>query len=485
VTTLCTVRFETLGCRLNQLETEGAAKAFFDAGFTPLFNAPAATPAPDDAGAVLCVVNTCSVTGKAEQKARRSIRRLLETNPNAAMLVTGCYAELDAAFLSALDSRIAVLSGKQKQILADIPAKYRAFLQNTECEAAPGDGQGKHRAAFLSALIHANANASETGQPTLAQKPFRLSTDTFFAHSRPLVKIQEGCDNFCSYCAIRLARGKSVSLDALSVIAQIRTLETQGQQEVVLTGVNLCQYAGEYQGGSVDFTALLELILENTSAIALRISSLRPDYIDGRFCSAIRDARVRPHFHLSVQSGSNTVLAAMNRPYTAAQTAEAAARLREAKRNPFIACDIIAGFPGETDRNFEDTLELCRRCDFAWIHAFPFSPRPGTPAFSMKKHVQSSVTQERVSVLTELAIARKITYINSFTGQSLPAIIERPRENKPANQPLRGVTENFIHVELAAGQEQRAHKTTVRIIKPLEEHIRQGDEIEAAAVFPE
>jgi threonylcarbamoyladenosine tRNA methylthiotransferase MtaB len=259
------------------------------------------------------------------------------------------------------------------------------------------------------------------------------------------------------------------------VVSQIQALEAKGMREVVLTGVNLCQYTGEYHGGHIDFAALLELILEQTASIALRVSSLHPNHIDERFCGIIQNSRVCPHFHLSVQSGSDAVLVAMKRPYTASETLDAGLRLRSAKKNPFIACDIIAGFPGESDANFEETLELCRKSNFAWIHVFPFSPRPGTAAFNMKNAVKSSVIRERVQILQSLAVANKIAYIKSFEGQILPVITEHVRDNGK----IHGVTENFIHVEVSRPAE------TCRIVKTLETRIQNGDEIEALAEFVE
>jgi threonylcarbamoyladenosine tRNA methylthiotransferase MtaB len=468
------VYFETLGCRLNQIESEGAAASFARAGFLPFFG-----HAPDSAETVLCVVNTCAVTGKAEQKARRLLRLLLETHPASAALVTGCYAQLAGELLAGFGRRVAVLPGKQKSLLADIPFRLMAFLRES------GTGNGGDTAAFLTGLI---ASASVPEEST-AHDPFRLTTDTFFAHSRSLVKIQDGCDNACSYCAIRLARGKSVSLDAEQVIGRIRALEGQGQREVVLTGVNLCQYAGKYRGRTIDLTSLLGLILGETSAIALRISSLYPGQIDRRLCAVIRSQRVRPHFHLSVQSGSGAILRAMNRRQDAAGILEAVSLLRAAKENPFIACDIIAGFPGETDGDFEETLALCRACGFAWIHAFPFSARPGTPAFYLPGAVRPALIRERAHRLADLAAAGKIAYINSFAGKSLSAIIEHPGGRAGASGQLRGVTENFIHVELPAEQGRTAEafgpgrEARVRILSPLEERIRGGDETEALAEF--
>ena len=254
---------------------------------------------------------------------------------------------------------------------------------------------------------------------------FALSTDVFFNHSRSSIKIQDGCGNSCSFCRIHIARGKPVSLAASEVLDRAKKLEDAGQKEVVLTGVNLCQYRSEFSGKTGDFADLLEYLNQNTSNINFRISSLYPQRIDQRFLDVLKDARVRPHFHLSVQSGSDKILDAMNRPYTHDSVLKAVENLRSVFENPFIACDIIAGFPGETDEDFEKTMELCSECNFSWIHAFPFSARPGTPAYSMKNQVPQNIARKRMERLTELADIQKSSYVQSFVGKTVKAIMEK------------------------------------------------------------
>ena len=258
-------------------------------------------------------------------------------------------------------------------------------------------------------------------------------------------------------------------------------------QAIVFTTVNIAQYRGLWHGGTADFAELLQLLLDRTERIAFRMSSLYPQIVDERLCRVVADPRVRPHFHLSVQSGSDSVLSAMNRPYTAGQVLEAVDRLRQVKENPFLACDIIAGFPGETDTDFEQTMRLCRTCGFGWIHAFPFSPRPGTPAYTMKPSVPQSVAGTRVNRLEELAFSNKIAYIDSFTGRILDAVTEVVRS--PRHLPERGarmhaVTDNFIHCELPVPEAVRipaGSSVRVRLTGTLAEKIRAGAEWEATA----
>ncbi|MCI1208635.1 MAG: tRNA (N(6)-L-threonylcarbamoyladenosine(37)-C(2))-methylthiotransferase MtaB [Treponema sp.] len=471
------VHFETLGCRLNQIESESAAHSFSEAGF-PVDMTPVSASSPVVEQTLLCIVNTCTVTGKAEQKARRTLRLLLRKYPRAAVVATGCYAQMDGACLTALDTRIVVVPGQRKDLLADIPAFLQSFT-----------GELQQLPAALKNFIRTKI---VPGEKLTALHAFRLSTAVFFAHSRASLKIQDGCDNACTYCRIHLARGKSVSLDVRSVLDRVQELERAGQREVVITTVNIAQYRGAYNGTYLDFAGLLALLLNTTRTIAIRLSSLYPEIVDDRLCHLIENPRVRPSFHLSVQSGSDSILAAMNRPYRSEAVRSAVANLRRVKKDPFIACDIIAGFPGETDDDFQATMDLCRECAFTWIHAFPFSPRPDTPAFTMKPRVPQLLAAQRVACLTDFARSSKIAYITSYTGVELEAVAEGTHNPKILSDTASGtlvhaVTENFLHVQFKVcrgGEVPHPGQTVrVRIETALPQNIRRGDEIEAAAVL--
>ncbi len=466
------VRFETLGCKLNQIETESLAHAFVEAGFRvsgaetaasaetvkPDEGALAGVSPADDASRAsgtapafrpveqpsLCVVNTCTVTGKAEQKARRLIRNLLSSHPNAPVLVTGCYAEVESAAIAAISPRVCVFPGSRKGELANLPAWISHFhLLHPEARylAAVESFCDMHRSS--------PANASET--------TFRLATDDFLFHSRASIKIQDGCNNHCTYCRIRLARGKAVSLPAEDVIAQIRRIEDAGWSEVVLTGVNLSQYRADG-----DFADLLRRILAETRSVALRISSLYPERVDEAMLEPLSDPRVRPHFHLSVQSGSERVLKAMRRPYTAETVYRAVERLRSVKNDPFLACDIITGFPGETDEDFEDTYRMCRDLAFAGIHAFPFSARPGTEAWSMKPKVPERVAGERVARLSKLAESAHEAYEAGWLDKPLRAIVERGLDGGWE----KALTENYLAVRIPATGAKPGTEVMVALTAP-------------------
>ena len=486
-----TIHFETLGCKLNQIETESIARFCADAGFGVTMAHSTASQA--ETAPVLSIINTCTVTAKAEQKARRIIRMLLAKFPFSAVLVTGCYAQVEKAQIEQVDSRIAVVPGTAKDMLADFPQFFMDWLKTAgepkTAEAAAALAENLRAWALKHTPIKQTENRLKPNSKDVKAiesiNKFRLATDSFLHHSRGSIKIQDGCSNRCAYCRICLARGESVSLEPQEVLKRVRDIEAGGQTEVVLTGVNLTLYRGilhtENGERKMDFADLLEYLLENTSTISFRISSLYPERVDDALCKVIAHERVRPHFHLSVQSGSNAILKAMHRPYTAETVVAAVENLRKAKDNPFIACDIIAGFPGETDEDFEQTKELCRKCRFTYVHAFPFSPRPGTEAYTMKNQIPQRIAGERVKWLSELACKSKTEYAKSFEGKTLKAVVEKRETNIG-----KAVTENFLHIYIEENKQilkELAGKEVSVLIKQALDISGKDEETEATAVL--
>lgn len=426
----------------------------------------------------LCILNTCTVTQKSEQKARRIIRLLLKKYPFAVILVTGCYAQTNPMQILQIDSRIAVIGGQIKSRIAKLPDFFVDLFKKNEFEA-------KQTAEF----INQTYSKQEESKYPVAEDAFKLSTTSFLAHSRAAIKIQDGCNNNCSYCAIHIARGKSVSLEASEVIKRVQKLEDEGHEEVVLTSINIGQYKSEYNNSSVNFARLLQLLLENTSKINFRISSLYPEVVTEEFCQIIKSERIRPHFHLSVQSGSDKILREMNRVYKSEQVKKACDLLRIAKEKPFIACDIITGFPGETDDDFDQTIKLCEYCNFSWIHAFPFSERPGTPAATMKNKVPQSISGKRAEELNKIAINSKINFIDYWKNKKLTAILETSKntftiQNQKKIYTYHAVTENFIHCQIQTEKELselERKSINIKITTSLPEKIQKGGEIEASA----
>lgn len=497
------IRIETLGCRLNQIESESIARFFLDKDFSVRMDSVTASEEADSE-TLLCIVNTCAVTLKAEQKARRIIRLLLKKHPRALIIVTGCYAQLSSSEIEKLDGRIVVVGGQIKSRLSELPELLKAYADGDETESSDDtETAGNAETACSKIEVLKNAvislvKAKPVEKKDIAEDSFKLSTSSFIAHSRASLKIQDGCNNNCSFCAIHLARGKSVSIDVQTAIDRVVELERAGHSEVVLTSVNIAQYRGKYGDSYCNFTQLLKLLLENTKTISFRISSIYPEIIDDDFCDVICDKRVRPSFHISVQSGSDRILELMNRHYKACEVLQAVEKLKRAKPSAFISCDIITGFPAETDEDFEQTFDLCRKCNFTWIHAFPFSERPGTAACGIKPKVPQAVSGNRAKQITGLAIKNKIKYIESFVGKELELVLEPPEQktnaleqnqSEPAGK-YHGMTENFIHCELEQSDElegddkpasENAKTVKVVITEVLKDRITKGGDIEARA----
>jgi threonylcarbamoyladenosine tRNA methylthiotransferase MtaB len=366
------------------------------------------------------------------------------------VVATGCYAQLDPSALEAVAEtlgaalgenldrkRLFVVSGDDKAALLDLPR----YLAETVCASTT-----------LRDALESWARG-ETSTPSAADglSRFRFDAADFSFHSRASLKIQDGCDNSCAYCRVRLARGRSVSLSSSVILSRLRELEEKGYAEAVLTGINVSGYLDAENG--LRLPALIRFLLAGTGRICLRISSTEPDGVDEDFADAVRSARVRPHFHLSVQSGSDSVLSRMRRHYQAESVIRAAALLRAAKDDPFLACDLIAGFPGEGEAEFRETLELCGRIGFAWIHAFPFSPRPGTEAMEMLPRVPERLAAERVEALLALARNGHDAYAARWAGREILAIAEAGKASG-ADAAFPALSENYLrlNVRLPAGE---------------------------------
>ena len=464
---------------MNQIESESVARLFLDKGFSVGMEG-VTSSSPEDDETLICIINTCTVTQKAEQKARRLIRLILKKYPNCTLVATGCYAQLSSAEIENMDKRICVIGGQMKSRLAGVPD----LLTQKKNE-------GSWNSVNFALEIKNKISSIPQQKKDFPEDSFKLASSAFLSHSRPSLKIQDGCNSNCAYCAIHIARGHSVSLDVQTAIERVQEFEKQGHGEVVLTTVNIGQYKGVYKDGFCNFTELLALLLANTSKIHFRISSLYPDIVDEQFCRVISDERVQPHFHISVQSGSNNILKLMNRPYGAEKVKNACKMLKEAKKAPFLACDIITGFPGETAEDFEETMRLCRECDFAWVHAFPYSERPGTVAAVMKNKVPQSVSGERAKQIGEWAIAQKIKYAEQFVNTEHYAVLEtvkRPMalaaKSVAGRYLYHAVTDNFLHCEIISENMLEANQTVkIKITKVLEDRIKKGGDIEVSAKF--
>ncbi|MDR1389584.1 MAG: MiaB/RimO family radical SAM methylthiotransferase [Treponema sp.] len=419
-----TAAFFTLGCKLNQIETEAITGSFTQSGFLLV---PWGKPAD------IAVLNTCTVTSHAEQKARRQIR--LALSRCRFVVVTGCcdpFSDED-------------LDGERVERLVYVPgARKDLLLDLAETLAGKESAEASRMRQIIRKLLKEPESTPQADERTARSElnRFRFNPPRFLFHSRAFLKIQDGCDRACAYCRVPIARGPGISLESGVILQRLRDLESRGFAEAVLSGVNVCQYSS----AGMRFADLLDFLLRGTSRIALRLSSIDPVQALEDGFAVVSDKRIRPHFHLSVQSGSSRVLAAMNRPYTGERIVRAVLRLRSLKQDPFIGCDIIAGFPGETGECFEETKALCRESAFASIHAFPFSRRPGTKAFYLKNSVPERVSRARVGELLQLSRQGRAAYISRWLGKRVEALALKKAQKKPVF--FTALTDNYLRVRL-------------------------------------
>jgi threonylcarbamoyladenosine tRNA methylthiotransferase MtaB len=449
------VLVNTLGCKLNQLESEAFTDAFIQAGFVLHNRLDTGSPS-------IIVVNTCTVTSKADQKARRVIRKSLRDYPDSIVLVTGCYAQLDQEQISGLDTersgRLFVIKGMEKNSLLNLPGYFNENAEN------------------LKQAVNTWKEGIDKDSVPERDKVFQFLPDKFSSHTRGLLKIQDGCDNHCTYCRIRLARGKSISLEAEQVLARLQILE-ESHSEAVLTGVNISLYRDKTAG---NLGGLLDYLLAGTRKISLRLSSLEPECIDEGLSKILSHKRIRPHFHLSIQSGSRKILERMGRSYNSETIENAVMLLRRIKDDPFLACDIIAGFPGETEDDFNETFALCQRIGFSWIHVFPYSKRPGTPAFSFSDTVQEKEISARVKLLTDLAWHGRAEYVRGWLGRETEVLIE-----KSSGRLCRGVSENYLKLHVKyTGNKAPSAGTVLSCRLPAEQEINcRNEDYDAVAIL--
>ena len=384
----------TLGCRLNQAESEAMADGFASNGFS--------MTGPEEAD--LVIVNSCTVTQKAEQKARRMIRLFAR---HALVIVTGCYAEVDPEAVRSLSGNVILFSLKEKASLLSLPGHLSAQL-------AAGMTLREAVDSFTCRLCD----------------PFAFDASSFQYHSRAYLKIQDGCDNACGYCRTTIARGPSVSLDADEVVRRALKLESEGFQEIMLAGVNLTMYdhEGEGLGGLVE-----KLLAALGGGMRLRLSSMEPDHVDDRLLDTLSDKRMQPHFHIPIQSASPAVLAKANRRYSIEHVDYIISRMRMAKDDPFIACDVIAGLPGEGEEEWEENYAFLSRIRFAAMHVFPYSPRPGTPLYGAHDRVEERVRDQRAERLRQLSAEMGMEYLSRQLGKEVEVLAEEGMEGTTGN----------------------------------------------------
>jgi threonylcarbamoyladenosine tRNA methylthiotransferase MtaB len=412
-----TVGVYNLGCRVNRVELESMVDALEAAGVTV---------APREEASVV-VVNTCAVTAEAEAKARKAVRHAAHAPATRAVVATGCVASLFAHELDALGENILVEPDKSQvvpkvlEVLAALALEDGACECGGACEQGGGAVQGPQGEAPEDALRpgHFSAVAAPAG---VAQREHAVPAA--IKRARPGIKIQDGCANRCTYCIVWKARGKPSSLAASDVIAQVAAYAAAGTPEVVLTGINLGAWEGE---GGEDLTYLLRRLLEETAIQRVRLSSIEPREVTDELLElmASSNGRIAPFLHMPLQAGCDATLKRMARTYDLAFYEERVRAAKEAVPGIAIATDVICGFPGETDADFEASLAACERCGFTHMHVFRYSVRPGTPAARMEQ-VAPEVKAARSARMRELSERMRAARAKELLGTRAQVVVEQP-----------------------------------------------------------
>jgi threonylcarbamoyladenosine tRNA methylthiotransferase MtaB len=398
----------TFGCRCNQADSAAIREGLCRRSMSESEN---------HRDVDFIIVNTCTVTHRSDQQARQTIRRLHRENPSAQIVVTGCYAERDPETLASLPGVRLVLGNADKERLSTI---LETCGQSSQCHIyhAPLDAG---RDYLLPAMTH-------TGGKT-----------------RPLVKLQDGCDACCSYCIVPKVRGPGRSARPENIFAEIQSLVGHGFQEIVLTGVHLGAY-GRGPKGDMRLADLLRQIIEIPGLGRIRLSSIEPMDFDQ---AIVRLAAENPvfarHFHIPLQSGSDRILRLMRRPYTAARFRELQQYIHSELPDAGLGTDVLVGFPGETDQDFAETLSLIEDSPLTYLHVFPFSPREGTEACSLPDPVPSKVVKRRLAQALEISRSKNLLFRRQFLGQVLPAITLAIEEDLGTSVVLTG---NYIHARV-------------------------------------
>ena len=363
------------------------------------------------------LINTCSVTNMADKKSRQMIHRAKKLNPDAVVIAAGCYVQAAKDKLME-DDRISIIIGNNKK--KDIVRILEDYLQ---------------------------AGVTDEGMLDIsAEKEYEpLTINSTLEHTRAYVKIQDGCNQFCSYCIIPYVRGRIRSRDIASIIEEVERLALTGVKEIVLTGIHISSY-GKDKENEVGLADVIDAISKIESIKRIRLGSLEPSIITDEFIDRIVDnEKVCPHFHLSLQSGCNTVLKRMNRKYTCEEYFEKCEMLRKAFDRPALTTDVIVGFPGETEEEFRETVDYLTKLNLYEMHIFKFSPRQGTVAAGMKDQVAPEIKNQRSDVLLALSERNKQAYEASFRGENLDVLVEEKvrREGKDG---YRGHTERYMDI---------------------------------------
>ncbi len=411
--------FYTLGCKANQFDTQALEQLVCERGHTIV-------PFSDKAD--IYVINTCTVTAESDRKSRQMVRSARRRVPEAVIGICGCFSQVSPEAASSLGADIVFGTRDRLQFLARL--EEAAAARSTAVHVTPY----KRGAAFEV-----------------------LPAGGFEGRTRALLKVQDGCDNYCTYCIIPYSRGHVRSLPLSSAIQEVRRLWDQGYLETVLTGIEISSYGLDFQNGT-SLIHLLEAVCRSVPDMRIHMGSLEPRTITRQFCERIAALpNLLPHFHLSLQSGCDATLFRMHRRYDTARFYESVKLLREYVPNAGITADLITGFPGETENEFAETLSFLRKCRFSAMHIFPYSERPGTPAASMVQ-LPREVRNARAHEAAAVAAESRAAFLRSQIGRTDNVLFEA---GEPGVQ--QGHTTNYLPIRIPCTQELQGHVCCVRI----------------------
>ncbi|MDA1127219.1 MAG: tRNA (N(6)-L-threonylcarbamoyladenosine(37)-C(2))-methylthiotransferase MtaB [Chloroflexi bacterium] len=406
-----TVVIHTHGCKLNQADSQVLARQFQEAGFTVV-----KSPSLAD----VMVLNSCTVTAASDSKARQYLRRARRANPDALVVATGCYAQRAKDDLSSMEAVSLVLDNRQKDRLVSTVATKLKIKERSSVETAP-----------------------------------------VALRSRAMVKIQEGCDQVCAYCIVPKVRGRERSIPPESIVAEIASRASTGCREAVLTGTQLGTYGFDSPG--TDLRGLISRILAETTINRLRVSSLQAQEITPDLLDLWQDSRLCPHFHVPLQSGSNTILRSMRRRYDTARFAETVELVRERLPDAGITTDVIVGFPGEGVREFAESYSFAASVGFSDMHVFPYSIRPGTSAAHLNGQVVEGKKRERMGEMLELSATAAREFRRAALGQSRPVLWGPAKRQDPSGF-WAGLTDNYLRVRAQSERDLGNTITSTRLI---------------------
>lgn len=400
--------FYTLGCKVNQYETEAVAGLFKQAGYEIVnFEEPAE----------VYVINTCTVTGLSDKKSGRMIRRARRNNSDALIVVMGCYSQVAPEEVGKIPGVNLIMGTSDRSKVVELVEKVR--------------GQGGR-------IVEINDIMSRTEYEEMGIAEYRERTRAF-------VKIEDGCSQFCSYCIIPYARGPVRSRKPEDILQEVRNLVDGGYKEIVLTGIHVSSYGSDLKG--ISFLDIVEMIHDVDGLVRIRMGSLEPTDIDDGFIErCARLDKLCPHFHISLQSGCDRTLKRMNRKYTTDEYAAIIKKIRDSIRDVSITTDIMVGFPGETEDEFAETYEFVEDISFSKMHVFKYSPRKGTPAAGFENQVVPRLKEERSGLLLKLDVKKQKEFRESFIGREMDVLIERELKNRPGY--VAGFTPNYMETAL-------------------------------------